>query len=149
VPDDADAVGHHSTIARHTGLAHGVVQKRIDPIVTPVDAVEARLQISSIRPYPDDGSSRADALGILHVPDYFILLYGRAVKSDLQKIALSAVSADGLNFYVPVIFINKAKRKPLCLGDFQEHIEELPAELRNADDPAITCAQRSNPTIQT
>jgi hypothetical protein len=75
----------------------------------------------------------------LHVPDYLILPYGRAVKSDLQKIALSAVSADGLYFStdVPVIFINKAKRKPMCLGDFQEHIENLPTDLYDADDLAI------------
>jgi hypothetical protein len=32
----------------------------------------------------------------LHVPDYLILPYGRAVKSDLQKITLSAVSAAGI-----------------------------------------------------
>jgi hypothetical protein len=64
----------------------------------------------------------------LHVPDYLILPYGRAVKSDLQKIALSAVSADGLYFStdVPVIFINKAKRKPMCLGDFDRHILDWP-----------------------
>jgi hypothetical protein len=59
----------------------------------------------------------------LHVPDYLILPYGREVKSDLQKIALSAVSADGLYFStdVPVIFINKANRRPMCLGDFDRH----------------------------
>lgn len=64
----------------------------------------------------------------LHVPDFLILPYGRAVKSDLQKIALSAVSADGLYFStdVPVIFINKAKRRPICLGDFAEHFKEWP-----------------------
>jgi hypothetical protein len=75
----------------------------------------------------------------LHVPDYLILPYGRAVKSDLQKIALSAVSADGLYFStdVPVIFINKAKRKPICLGDFEEHIDTLPTDLHDADDLAI------------
>jgi len=42
-----------------------------------------------------------------HVPDYLILHFGRAVKSDLQKTSLSAVSADGLYFNtdVPVVFV--------------------------------------------
>jgi hypothetical protein len=72
----------------------------------------------------------------LHVPDYLILPYGRAVKSDLQKIALSAVSADGLYFStdVPVIFINKAKHKPVCVVDFENHIESLPTVLYDAND---------------
>jgi hypothetical protein len=75
----------------------------------------------------------------LHVPDYLILPYGRAVKSDLQKITLSAVSAAGLYFStdVPVIFINKAKRQPMSLGDFEDHIESLPTDLLDADDVAI------------
>jgi hypothetical protein len=61
------------------------------------------------------------------------------VKSDLQKIALSAASSDGLYFSteVPVIFINKAKRKPICLGDFEDHIDTLPTDLHDADDQAI------------
>lgn len=68
----------------------------------------------------------------LHVPDYLILPYGKAVKSDLQRIALSAVSADGLYFStdVPVIFINKANRKPMCLGDFDRHFREWPDSSR-------------------
>lgn len=67
-------------------------------------------------------------MSILHVPDHLILPYGRAVKSDLQKITLSAVSADGLYFStdVPVIFINKANRRPMCLGDFDRHFREWP-----------------------
>jgi len=75
----------------------------------------------------------------LHVPDYLILPYGRAVKSDLQKIMLSAVSADGLYFStdVPVIFINKAKHRPMCLGDFENHFGNLPDDLCNADDQAF------------
>jgi hypothetical protein len=58
-----------------------------------------------------------------HVPDYLILPFGRAVKADLQRITLSAVSANGLYFSteVPVIFINKSEERPLCLSDFDVH----------------------------
>jgi hypothetical protein len=72
----------------------------------------------------------------LHVPDWLILPYGKAVKSDLQKIALSAVSADGLYFStdVPVIFINKANRRPMCLGHFDRHIQEWPKNSAYDDD---------------
>jgi hypothetical protein len=65
----------------------------------------------------------------LHVPDYLILPFGKAVKSDLQKISLSAVSADGLYFStnVPIIFIRKADRRPLSLGsDFERYFGEIP-----------------------
>jgi hypothetical protein len=64
----------------------------------------------------------------LHVPDYLILPYGPAVKSDLQRISLSAVSANGLYFStdVPVIFINKAQHKPMCIGDFDSYCREWP-----------------------
>ena len=34
----------------------------------------------------------------VHLRDFMILPFGRAVKSDLQKISLSAVSTDGLYF---------------------------------------------------
>jgi hypothetical protein len=65
----------------------------------------------------------------LHVPDYLILPFGHAVKSDLQKITLSAVSADGLYFStdVPVIFIRKSARQPICLGRFDRHFKSLPS----------------------
>jgi hypothetical protein len=51
----------------------------------------------------------------LHVPDYLILPFGRAVKSDLQRIGLSAVSADGLYFStdVPIIFIARSRACPV------------------------------------
>jgi len=56
----------------------------------------------------------------IHVSDHLILPYGRAVRDDLQKINLSAVSANGLYFSteVPIIYINKSKREPLCLSWF-------------------------------
>ena len=76
----------------------------------------------------------------IHVPDYLILPFGRAVKSDLQKIALTAVSADGLYFStdVPVICISKADRRPICLGDFERVFGDLPhGELKNDDDETI------------
>jgi hypothetical protein len=69
-----------------------------------------------------------------------ILPFGRAVKSDLQKIGLSAVSADGLYFStdVPVIFLRKNERKPMCLGDFERHFGDLPhGELGGDDDETI------------
>jgi len=72
----------------------------------------------------------------LHVTDYLILPFGRAVKSDLQKISLSAVSADGLYFStdVPVIFIRKSDKRPICLGDFDKHFGDLPDKLYDAND---------------
>ncbi len=92
----------------------------------------------------------------LHVPDYLILPYGRAVKSDLQKIALSAVSADGLYFStdVPVIFIDKAKRKPMCLGDFDRlYFREWPDSSKGDDsdqtilDHMCTIIKSHNPNM--
>src|SRR6478736_2957893 len=75
----------------------------------------------------------------LHVPDYLILPFGRAVKSDLQKIALSAVSADGLYFAteVPVIFINKSKRQPLSLGEFVTHFGDITQDHCKDENGAI------------
>ncbi|SRR5258708_18216389 len=64
----------------------------------------------------------------IHVPDYLILPFGQAVKSDLQKIGLSAVSADGLYFStsVPVIFIRKSEKRPMCLADFELYFGHFP-----------------------
>jgi hypothetical protein len=66
----------------------------------------------------------------LHVPDFLILPFGRAVKSDLQRIMLSAVSADGLYFStdVPIISIRKADKKPICLGEFEKHFGDVPSD---------------------
>jgi hypothetical protein len=76
---------------------------------------------------------------VFHVPDYLILPFGRAVKSDLQKIGLSAVSADGLYFSteVPVICIQKSKRKPICLADFSEHFPSYTDGLRDEKEGRI------------
>jgi hypothetical protein len=73
---------------------------------------------------------------IRHVSDHLVLLFGRAVKSDLQKISLTAVSADGfyLSSDIPVIFIRKSDRRPLCLGEFAKHFGDLPVP---DDDAAI------------
>jgi hypothetical protein len=75
---------------------------------------------------------------LIHVPDYLILPFGRAMKSDLQKITLSAVSADGLYFStdVPVITIRKSDKRPLCLGEFERHFGSIPHQLNN-NNPAI------------
>jgi hypothetical protein len=56
-------------------------------------------------------------MAILHVPDFLILPFGHVVKSDLDKILLSAVSADGLYFStdVPVIFIKKSDHKTVSV----------------------------------
>jgi len=73
-----------------------------------------------------------------HVPDYLILPFGRAIKSDLQKIMLSAVSADGLYFStdVPVIFIRKPNKRPLCIADFEDYFESFPSSSSD-DDQAM------------
>jgi hypothetical protein len=75
----------------------------------------------------------------LHVPDYLILPFGRAVKSDLQKITLSAVSAEGLYFStdVPIIFIRKSDKRPICLGDFEKYLGNLPDALYGAHDGEV------------
>jgi hypothetical protein len=72
----------------------------------------------------------------LHVPDFLILPFGRAVKNDLQKITLSAVSADGLYFStdVPIIFIRKADKQPICLGAFTSHFGDVPFDCYRKDD---------------
>ena len=48
------------------------------------------------------------------------------------------LSADGLYFStdVPVVFINKAKGKPLRLGDFEAYFGDLPSYLYEANDQA-------------
>jgi hypothetical protein len=75
----------------------------------------------------------------IHVPDYLILPFGRAVKSDLQKVALTAVSADGLYFStgVPVVYIRKSDRKPMCLSDVQECFGDLPSTLEDDDEAVL------------
>ena len=75
----------------------------------------------------------------LHVPDYLILPFGRAVKSDLQKIMLSAVSADGLYFStdVPVIFIRKSSHRPIGLGDFDSHFGDYPDSLEDENQKIL------------
>jgi len=78
-------------------------------------------------------------VSILHVPDYLILPFGRAVKSDLQKVALTAVSADGLYFStdVPVIFVSRSEHRPFCLGNFEEHFGELPRKLKHEEETVL------------
>ena len=75
----------------------------------------------------------------IHVPDYLILPFGRAVRSDLQKVALSAVSADGLYFSteVPVIYIRKSDRKPISLSDFEQCFGDLPVKLMDDDETVL------------
>src|SRR5215467_622447 len=72
----------------------------------------------------------------VHVPDYLILPFGRAVKSDLQKINLSAVSADGLYFStdVPIIFIRKADKKPISIGSFEDILGVISSDYFRRDD---------------
>jgi len=72
----------------------------------------------------------------LHVPDFLILPFGRAVKSDLQRIMLSAVSADGLYFStdVPIISIRKADKKPICLGEFEKHFGNVPSDCAHEEE---------------
>jgi hypothetical protein len=88
-----------------------------------------------------------------HVPDYLILPFGRAVKSDLQKIMLSAVSADGLYFStnVPVIFIQKSDRKPLSLPEFPNHFQKFPKECFENDAATLdfirTTLKSHNPNM--
>src|SRR5215467_3491032 len=71
----------------------------------------------------------------LHVPDYLILPFGRAMKSDLQKINLSAVSADGLYFStdVPIIFIRKADKRPISIGSFEDIFGIAPVDYYRKD----------------
>jgi hypothetical protein len=72
----------------------------------------------------------------LYVPDFLILPFGHAVKSDLRKILLSAVSADGLYFStdVPVIFIRKSDKRPLCFGDFELYFGDFPDDCYHDHD---------------
>ena len=88
----------------------------------------------------------------IHVPDYLILPVGRAVKSDLQKIMLSAVSADSLYFStdVPVISIRKSERKPLCLPEFPNHFQRFPKDCHENDEAILdirTTLKSHNPNM--
>jgi len=56
---------------------------------------------------------------IIEITDHLILPFGRATKSDLQKITLAAVAANGiyLRADIPCVYINVADKKPLRLLD--------------------------------
>jgi hypothetical protein len=75
----------------------------------------------------------------VHLPGYMILPYGRAMKSDLQKISLSAVSTDGLYFStnVTAILINKAEQKPIRLADFENHISTVGSSSLASDEQIL------------
>jgi hypothetical protein len=70
----------------------------------------------------------------VHLRDFMILPFGRAVKSDLQKISLSAVSTDGCWFStnVPAIVISKGA-PPICLADFEKHIGPIDSRAHGSD----------------
>jgi hypothetical protein len=53
----------------------------------------------------------------IHVPDHLILPFGTATKSDIQRIVLSSVAANGLYLAadVPIVYIDKSKKRPLRL----------------------------------
>src|SRR5467141_559424 len=67
------------------------------------------------------GEERKMRLGnIIEITDHLILPFGTAKKSDLQKITLAAVAANGiyLRADTPCVYINVAEKKPLRLLDF-------------------------------
>jgi len=70
----------------------------------------------------------------VYLRDFMILPFGRAVKSDLQKISLSAVSTDGLYFStnVPAIVIMKGD-PPICLADFEKRIGPIDSRALGSD----------------
>ncbi len=49
----------------------------------------------------------------IHVPDHLILPFGTATKSDIQRIVLSSVAANGiyLTADVPVVYIDRSLRR--------------------------------------
>jgi hypothetical protein len=70
----------------------------------------------------------------VYLRDFMILPFGRAVKSDLQRISLSAVSTDGLYFStnVPAIVIMKGD-PPICLADFEKRIGPIDSRALGSD----------------
>jgi hypothetical protein len=87
---------------------------------------------------PNESITPKKLIRCVNVPDHLLLPFGHAVKSDLQRIGLTAVAADGLYFStdVPVIAIRKSEKRPLCLGDFEKHFGALPNEASD-DDAAM------------
>jgi hypothetical protein len=75
---------------------------------------------------------------IVHLRDFMILPFGRAVKSDLQRISLSAVSTDGLYFStnVPVIVVKKGD-PPIRLADFEKHIGPIDPRALGSDQQIL------------
>jgi hypothetical protein len=56
----------------------------------------------------------------IEIRDHLILPFGKARKSDLQKIRLSSVAANGiyLSSDIPCLYINVAAKKPLTMQDY-------------------------------
>jgi hypothetical protein len=76
----------------------------------------------------------------VHLPNYMILPFGRAVKSDLQKISLSAVSTDGIYVStngVPVIIVSKEESKPLRVADFEAHLGTIDCRALGSDQQIL------------
>ncbi len=96
-------------------------------------------QLSNVKSASIVPKSSATLRPVLYIPGYLVLPFGRAVKSDLQKIVLSSVSPDGvyLSTDISVITICKAAQKPLCLGDFERQFGKLPSDVPYDDDVAI------------
>jgi hypothetical protein len=57
----------------------------------------------------------------IHIHDHLILPFGAARKSDLQKIKLTSVAANGIYITsdVPCLYIDKAKKLPLMMSSFR------------------------------
>jgi hypothetical protein len=73
---------------------------------------------------------------IIEITDHLILPFGRATKSDLQKITLAAVAANGiyLRADIPCVYINVAEKKPLRLLDFFSVFGRGQGSSPNGDD---------------
>jgi hypothetical protein len=74
----------------------------------------------------------------IEIADHLILPFGTARKSDLQRIKLSSVAANGIYFSadVPCIYINVAKKQPLTMADFYSVFGSSEPEPDGGDVPA-------------
>jgi hypothetical protein len=67
------------------------------------------------------------SLRLIHVPDHLIIPYGSARKYQRDRMRMVSVGARGLYFKtdLPVIYINRAEKRPLRLSEITDHMPDL------------------------
>jgi hypothetical protein len=90
----------------------------------------------------------------VHIDDHLVLPFGTATKADITRIHLVRVATDGIRLRsdVPVVHIDKRKKKPLTLKDFLEVFEGFEDDFLFDDERAgaeAICSElkKNNPNM--